>query len=260
VRWPRLLVAATLAAGVAVTGCGGSSGTDGAGSADIAAPATGDCVRTALVNNLTQHPLVACNARHEGQVYAVIALPPTITDPSVHQQVTAARQGLTCPDVKAWAGYKGTVPLGLFRTWRFPTKQQIAAGAHWVACVAILAPGPDHKTLTSTVGTLSGKLAGVSNPLPRLGQCAAAHTNSAFTPITCVPGSSQWVWLGAHRKPAGAFPGRPAAKRAADQGCLSLVSRLGSGGAFVYYPTSAAVWARTRADWSCWMPLAHVKA
>ena len=186
-------------------------------------------------------------------------MPAAIRDASVHQQVTDAKASLTCPDVKVWAGYKGNVPLGLFRTWRFPTKSQIAAGASWAACVAILAPGPDHVTLKATNGTLSGKLAGHASPLPLLGQCAATHTNAVFTPVTCVPGSTQWVWLGAHKKPTGSYPGTAKAKKVADEGCRPLVAKQGGGRAWAYYPTSAASWARTRADWSCWMPLASVK-
>ena len=106
---------------------------------------------------------------------------------------------------------------------------------------------------------MSGKLAGVTSPLPLLGQCAPTHTNTVFTPVTCVPGSTQWVWLGAHKKPAAAYPGKAKAKKAADDGCRPLASRQGGGQAWAYYPTSAAVWAKTNADWSCWMPLAQVK-
>jgi hypothetical protein len=213
----------------------------------------------AAVNQLTLERAVSCTAPHQGQVYAILALPAGIRDASVPQQVTDAKASLVCPDVRAWAGYKGNVPLGLFRTWRFPTKTQIAAGARWAACVAILAPGPDHVTLKATVGTLSGKLAGKASPLPLLGQCAPTHTNTVFTPVTCVSGSTQWVWLGAHRKPAGSYPGNAKAKKVADDGCRSLVGAQGGRSAWAYYPTSAAVWARTQADWSCWMPVAQIK-
>lgn len=254
-----------VAAVLVLSGCSGSSGaaSDGAASQQAVTttgPAVGDCLKMAVVKDLTRLRRVDCARPHEGQVFALIGLPASIADPAVPRQVTAARPSLNCPDVRHWAGYTGTVPLGLFRTWRFPTKQQIAAGAHWAACVAILAPGPDHNSLRATVGSLRGKLAGNATPLPLLGQCAAAHTNAVFTPITCVPGSKQWVWLGAHRKPTGAYPGRAKAKQAADQGCLRLVTTQGPGAAFVYYPRTSAAWGRTRADWSCWMPLANVKA
>jgi len=125
--------------------------------------------------------------------------------------------------------------------------------------VAILAPRPDGDTLKTMVGSLSGALAGVSNPLPRLGRCAPTHTNAVFSPVVCEPGSTQWVWLGEHRKPAGAYPGKAKAQKEANDGCRPLAGALGGGGAFVYYPTNPASWAKARADWSCWMPLAKVK-
>ena len=220
-----------------------------------AGPAASTCLRMGSVSDLTVASPVGCEVAHEGQVYAVLDLPSSVTDPSVPQQVTAAKASLTCPDVRAWTGYRGAIPLGVFRTWRFPTRRQIAAGAHWAACVAILAPGPDHRTLASRVGTLKGTLTGVAGPPPSLAQCAPTHTNSTFVPVACVPGSTQWAWLGAHRKPAGAYPGRAAAKRVADQGCGRLLARTGRQGAFVYYPTTEAVWKRTKADWSCWTRL-----
>jgi hypothetical protein len=240
-----------------MTGCAGSDHATSA--ADISGPAIGACLKMPTVTDLTGQQTVPCAAPHEGQVYAVIALPASITDPSVRQQVSAAKASLTCPDVRIWAGYRGPYPLGVFRTWRLPTKKEIAAGARWAACVAILAPGPDHVTLKATAGSLRGSLAGRTNPLPRLGQCSGTHTNTAFTPVTCVPGSTQWVWLGAHRKPTGTYPGKTKAKTAADSGCRHLVSSVGDGGAWVYYPTTATAWNRTRADWSCWMPLAQTK-
>jgi hypothetical protein len=257
VRLSRVLATATVFTVLALTGCGGA-GAGGNDKVDRSTPAVGACLKLAKVNELTQQRAVNCKSRHEGQVYAILALPAAITDPAVHKQVTSAKSALNCPDVKAWAGYTGHVPLGLFRTWRFPTKQQIAAGARWVSCVAILAPGPDHLTLKATVGTLSGKLAGVTNPLPLLGQCAATHTNTAFVPVTCVPASTQWVWLGAHKKPSGSYPGTATAKKVADTSCKGLVATQGRGHGWVYFPTSAASWARTGADWSCWMPLAQV--
>ena len=244
--------AATL---LALTACTSSGSTTAATGFGTAGPAASTCVRMGSVSDLTVAAPVGCEVAHQGQVYAVLDLPPSITDPSVPQQVTAAKASLGCPDVRVWTGYAGRIPLGVFRTWRFPTRQQIAAGAHWVACVAILAPGADHRTLASRVGTLKGTLTGVTDPLPSLGQCAPAHTNSTFVPVTCVPGSTQWVWLGAHHKPAGTYPGRAGAKKAADQGCSTLLAEAGKQGAFVYYPTTATAWKRTRADWSCWMKL-----
>jgi len=252
---------------VAATGCSGSnqskapspSAGQSPGASGLAAPAVASCLKMTSVSNLTQATSIDCAKPHQGQVFAIISLPAAITDPAVRKQVTDAKASLACPSVKAWSGYTGTIPLGLFRTWRFPAKQQIVAGAHWTACVAILAPGPDHDTLKATVGTLAGKLTGVTNPLPLLGQCAPSHTNTAFTPITCVPGSTQWVWLGAHRKPAGAYPGSAQAKKTAHDGCTGLVKKEGGGGARVYYPTTAQAWAAAPADWSCWMPIARVK-
>ena len=98
---------------------------------------------------------------------------------------------------------------------------------------------------------MKGTLTGVTDPLPSLGQRAATHTNSTFVPMACVPGSKQWVWLGAYRKVAGAYPGRSGAKKVADQGCARLLTKAaGRQGAFVYYPTNATTWKRTRADWS----------
>jgi hypothetical protein len=250
------MAAATI---LALTGCSSPSQPDNGSNADVSAPAAGACLKMAAVNQLTQERVVSCATAHEGQVYALLALPAGIHDASVPQQVTDAKASLVCPDVRAWAGYAGNVPLGLFRTWRFPTKLQIASGARWAACVAILAPGPDHLTLKATVGTLAGKLGGKASPLPLLGQCAKTHTSTAFTPVTCVPCSTQWVWLGAHRKPTGAYPGKVDAKNAADEGCRRLVAAQGGGSAWAYYPTSAAIWAKTQADWSCWMPLVNVK-
>ena len=247
------VAAATLLALAACTSGGSTPAADatfgGAG------PPASACLRMGSVRDLAVASPVGCDTAHQGQVYAVLDLPPSLTDPSVPQQVTAAKASLTCPDVRGWTGYRGTIPLGVFRTWRFPTRQQIAAGAHWVACVAILAPGPDHRTLASRVGTLKGTLAGVTDPLPSLGQCAPTHTNANFVPVACVPGSTQWVWLGAHRKPTGPYTGRANAKKVADQGCGRLLAQAGRQGAFVYYPTTAKAWARTRADWSCWMHL-----
>lgn len=254
-----VLAATALATIVALTGCAGSSQPANGGAGDLSGPAAGACLKMTAVKQLTQERVVDCAKAHEGQVYAVLALPAVIHDASVPAQVTDAKSSLACPDVKAWAGYKGNVPLGLFRTWRFPTKQQIAAGARWTACVAILAPGPDHATLKATVGSLSGRLVGNASPLPLLGWCAATHTNTVFTPVTCVPGSTQWVWLGAHPKPTGTYPGKAKAKKVADDGCRPLVSAQGGGSAWAYYPTSAATWVRTKADWSCWMPVAQVK-
>lgn len=256
IRRKPLAAGFALAAVLVVTGCSTGSKKP---SANVAAPALDTCLIMPSVSKLTSATPIDCAQPHHGQVFALIALPATITDPSVAQQITKAKAALGCPSVKAWAGYTGTVPLGLFRTWQLPTKQQIAAGARWTACVAILAPGPDHTTLKTTVGTLDRKLAGITNPLPLLGQCAATHTNSAFTPVACVPGSTQWVWLGAHRKPVGTYPGQAAAKKAADAGCTGLVQKEGGGGARVYYPTSATAWTRAHADWSCWMPIANVK-
>jgi hypothetical protein len=259
VRCSTALAATAVATILALTGCSGSSPSVNVAKANLSAPPAGACLKMGAVDELTQERVVDCASAHEGQVYALLALPAGIHDASVHQQVTDAKASLVCPDVKAWAGYKGNVPLGLFRTWRFPTKLQIANGADWAACVAILAPGPDHHTLRSTVGSLSGKLGGKASPLPLLGQCAPTHTNTAFTPVTCVAGSQQWVWLGAHRKPAGAYPGKAKAKKVADAGCVNLVVAQGRGGAWAYFPTSAADWAKTQADWSCWMPIANIK-
>ncbi len=251
-RTSRLIAAAATL--LALTACT-AGGSDVPAGFSSAGPAASTCLSMQSVRDLTIATPVGCEAAHQGQVYAVLDLPPSITDPSVPQQVTAAKASLTCPDVRVWTGYGGTIPLGIFRTWRFPTRQQISAGAHWVACVAILAPGADHRTLVSRVGSLKGTLTGVTDPLPSLGQCAPTHTNSTFVPVACAPGSSQWVWLGAHRKPAGAYPGRAGAKKVADQGCAKLLTQAGRQGAFVYYPTTATVWKRTRADWSCWMKL-----
>ena len=209
------VTALVLTVTLAVAGCsGGGSKKSGSG----AAPALGTCLVMPSVRHLTEAAPIDCARPHQGQVFAIIALPATVTDPSIASQITQAKPSLACPSVKAWAGYTGNIPLGLFRTWRFPTKQQIAAGARWAACVAILAPGPDRNTLKATVGTLSRKLVGVTNPLPLLGQCAGTHSNSAFTPVTCVPGSTQWVWLGAHRKPAGPTPARPQRRKPPTQG------------------------------------------
>ncbi|HEX4430182.1 MAG TPA: septum formation family protein [Frankiaceae bacterium] len=255
-RWPGL-TALALTISLAVAGCSG--GGSKKATSDLAGPSLGTCLVMPSVRNLTEATAIDCASPHQGQVFALIALPATITDPAVEKQITQAKTSLACPSLKTWAGYTGAIPLGLFRTWRLPTKQQIGAGARWTACVAILAPGPDHATLKATVGTLSQKLVGVTNPLPLLGQCAGTHTNTAFTPVTCVPGSTQWVWLGAHRKPAGAYPGTAAAKKVADAGCTALVQKEGGGGARVYYPTSAAAWAQSKADWSCWMPIDRVK-
>lgn len=242
--------AAALLALTACTSGGASTAPTGFGTAG---PAASTCLSMQSVRDLTVASPVGCEAAHQGQVYAVLDLPPSITDAAVPQQVTAAKASLVCPDVKVWTGYTGTIPLGVFRTWRFPTRQQIAAGAHWVACVAILAPGADHASLASRVGSLKGTLTGVTDPLPSLGQCAASHTNSTFVPVTCVPGSTQWVWLGAHRRPAGAYPGRASAKKVADQGCGRLLTKVaGRQGAFVYFPTTATTWKRAWADWSCW--------
>ncbi len=245
---------AGVAALLALAACtsGGAGAATGFGTAG---PAASTCLLMRSVRDLTVASPVGCEAAHQGQVYAVLDLPPSITDPSVPQQVTAAKASLACPDVRVWTGYAGKIPLGVYRTWRFPTRQQISAGAHWVTCVAILAPGADHRTLASRVGSLKGTLTGVTNPLPSLGQCAPTHTNSTFVPVACVTGSTQWVWLGAHRKPAGAYPGRAGAKKVADQGCATLPAQAGRQGAFVYYPTNPATWRRTKADWSCWMKL-----
>lgn len=256
---PRLPAFTALALTVTLTVAGCSGGGSKQTGSNLAAPPLGTCLVMPSVRNLTEVTPVDCASRHQGQVFALIALPAAITDPSIPKQVTQAKTSLACPSVKTWAGYTGTIPLGLFRTWRLPTKQQITAGARWTACVAILAPGPDHDTLKATVGTLSQKLVGVSNPLPLLGQCASTHTNTAFTPVTCVAGSTQWVWLGAHRKPTGAYPGNAAAKKTADAGCTSVVQKEGGGSARVYYPTTSAAWARSKADWSCWMPIAKLK-
>jgi len=251
-RTSLLTAAATLLVLSACTS--GGAGTASTGFS-TAGPAASTCLSMGSVRDLTVAKAVGCEAAHQGQVYAVLDLPSSITDPSVPQQVTAAKASLTCPNVRVWTGYAGTIPLGVFRTWRFPTRQQISAGSHWVACVAILAPGADHRTLVSRVGSLKGTLTGVTDPLPSLGQCAPTHTNSTFVPVACVPGSTHWVWLGAHRKPTGAYPGRAGAKKVADQGCAKLLAQAGQQGASVYYPTTAKAWKRTRADWSCWMKL-----
>ncbi len=105
------------------------------------------------------------------------------------------------------------------------------------------------------MGTLEGTLTGVDDPLPSLGQCAPTHTNSGFVPVACVAGSTQWAWLGAHRRPTGAYPGSADAKRVANQACRGLVARAGRQGSFVYYPTSASAWAAAKTDWSCWTHL-----
>lgn len=257
------LLAAALAVGLLLTACSGDG--DGASEASKSstarggAPALDSCLHSRSVGKLPQATEVTCGTAHEAQVYALIGLPATITDPGVKAQVTKALPALTCPDVKAWAGYRGSVPLGLLHTWRFPTKQQIKSGADWAACLAIVAPGPDRSTLRPTVGSLKGKLSGVTSPLPQLGRCAPAHTNKSFTPSFCQLGSKQWVWLGAHPKGSGAFPGRTAMKTLANAQCQRLAAAHGTGAAFVYYPHTAAVWATSRADWSCWMPLAEVK-
>lgn len=258
------VLAAALAAALALTGCSSGSGggtshaSSGASNADLGAPAIQTCLHAATVAGLQQASEVSCAAPHEAQVYALIGLPATVTDPGVKAQVTKALPELACPDVRTWTGYRGSVPVGLLHTWQFPTKAQIRSGARWAACLAILAPGPDHRTLKGTVGSLEGKLAGVASPLPELGRCAPAHTNAAFTPSFCQPGSTQWIWLGAHAKPAVAFPGVKKAKKVANSECRRLAVAHGGGAAFVYYPQTAALWAKGRADWSCWMPVAEV--
>lgn len=252
--WPSVLTSAA-ATVLALTACTSGGSTTGPTAFSTAGPAPSTCLQMGSVRDLTVASPVGCEVAHEGQVYAVLDLPPSVTDPSVPQQVTAAKASLACPDLRRWTGYHGKIPMGVFPTLRFPTREQIAAGVHWVACVAILAPGPDHRTLASRVGSLEGTLTGVTDPLPSLGMCAPTHVNSNFVPVACVPGSTQWAWLGAHRKPAGAYPGRAAAKKVAHQGCDRLLAQAGRQGAFVYYPTTAADWKRTRADWSCWTHL-----
>jgi hypothetical protein len=211
------------------------------------------------VSQLTQVAPVDCGLQHEGQVYSLIGLPAGMTDPSVPDQVGKARGKLGCPDLKPWLGYAGSIPLGILQTWRFPTKEQISAGARWTACVATRSPAADHQTLSPVVGTLEGKFAGAGNPLPELGRCAPTHTNDSFIPEACQAGSKQWVWMGAHRRPAGAYPGVERVKKAAHAACDRLVGAHGGGAAFVYYPTSSAAWDRSKVDWSCWMPVADIK-
>jgi hypothetical protein len=236
------------------------SACSGAGPTAAAAPAVNACLQLRSASDLTQEATVDCGSPHEGQVYAVVGLPAGLTDPADHNQVKQVTSSVTCPTLRSWVGYTGSVPLGVFGTWRFPTREQIAAGAHWTACVAVVAPGADHKTLTRTVGTLSGRLTGATNPLPAWGRCSEKHTNSAFTPVVCVRGSSQWVWLGEHKKPPGAYPGKAKAKKVADEGCRVLVSKYGRGGGWVYYPTSATGWAKSAADWSCWLQVAQLRS
>lgn len=255
------LLAAALAVGLALTACSGSGDSAATKTAkeDRGVPAVDTCLHAPSLGKLAQATEVSCTTAHEAQVYAIIGLPTAITDPAIKAQVTKALSELTCPDVKAWSGYAGNVPLGLLHTWRFPTKAQIRSGAAWAACLAIVAPGPDRTTLQSTVGSLKDKLAGVASPLPQLGRCAPTHTNKSFTPAFCRRGSKQWVWLGAHPKPAIEFPGGKAMKKLANAQCQRLAAAHGTGAAFVYYPHTAAVWTRSRADWSCWMPVSEVK-
>ncbi len=146
-RSPVMSLVAVASALVALAGC--ASAGPAAPTLGVAGPATSTCLRTGSVRDLTVARPVDCALPHDGQVYAVLDLPPTLTDPSVPAQVAAAKTALVCPGVRAWTGYRGTIPLGVFGTWRFPTRQQIAAGAHWAACVAILAPGPDRRTLAT---------------------------------------------------------------------------------------------------------------
>ncbi len=264
------VVAGATAALVIVTGCSGASGDAGsqtssassgsaAAKAELGMPQTDACLHTTSARAVTEVTPVDCAGDHEAQVYALVGFPAGLTDPSVRAQVTKVLPTLSCPDVNAWVGYRGTVPLGLLHTFRFPTRTQIATGARWAACIAVVAPGPNRDTLTATKGSLKDRLVGKTSPLPGLGRCAPKHTNRAFVPTFCTPGSTQWVWLGQHRKPGGSFPGRARAKKVAHTGCDRLVGQHGGGTAWVYYPDSAARWARARADWSCWMPFAKVK-
>lgn len=252
----RIVVSSlALLAALALSACSGSHKDAPA----TAAPAINACLRMTSVTDLTDVSVVDCGTPHEGQVYAVVGLPSGITDPADPGQVKQLRSSTTCPEVRPWVGYTGSLPLGVFRTDRLPTRQQIAAGARWTACVALVGLKADHKTLTRTVGSLNGRLTGVTNPLPTWGRCAPDHTNSAFSPVACVAGSTQWVWLGEHKKPSGAYPGKAAAKKVADAGCRQLVSRYGRGGGWVYYPTSAKAWDKSVADWSCWLQVSQVR-
>jgi len=260
----RHAAVAAIAALLTLTACSGQSG--GAGSAASAAakaqlgmPQADACLHTTSARAVTQVTPVDCTGDHEAQVYALVGFPAGLTDPSVRAQVTKVLPTLSCPEVKAWVGYRGNVPLGLLHTFRFPTKAQIAAGARWAACIAVVAPGADHDTLRATKGSLKNRLVGKASPLPGLGRCAPQHTNRAFVPTFCEAGSTQWVWLGQHRKPGGSFPGVTQAKKVANAGCDRLVGQHGGGTAWVYFPNSAARWAKARADWSCWMPFAKVK-
>lgn len=223
------------------------------------APAVGSCLHLTSARALSQFSVTDCATPHEGQVYALIGLPTGLTDPSAPAQLSRVRASLRCPDLKPWLGYAGAIPLGLLQTWRFPTKEQISAGARWTACVATRSPAADHETFTPVAGSLAGRLAGAGDPLPELGRCAPTHTNRSFLPEACRPGSKQWVWMGAHRKPAGARPDLAGVAKAAHAACDRLVGAHGGGAAFVYYPTTAQAWARSALDWSCWMPVPDVK-
>lgn len=255
------LLSCAVATLLALTGCGGGgdSATAGTGGAQLGAPAVESCLHSTSVRRLAEATEVSCSGSHEAQVYALIGLPKGLRDPGVKAQVTRALPALRCPPVTAWAGYRGTVPVGLLQTWKFPTKAQIRSGARWAACVAIVAPGPDHDTLKATAGSFKDRLARVRNPLPELGRCAPAHTNTQFTPSFCQPGSRQWLWLGAHPKSTGPFPGLKHMKQVATYACRNLAALHGRGAAFVYYPHTATGWAAAHADWSCWMPVAEVK-
>ncbi|KQZ88712.1 hypothetical protein ASD62_04705 [Phycicoccus sp. Root563] len=245
-----------------LTGCSSSTGGGTTPTPTPApAPALNACLQMSSVSDLAQAAAVDCGTPHEGQVYAVVGLPPGLTDPADRTQLGRLDPNAVCPNLRPWVGYSGAVPLGVLRTWRFPTREQIAAGARWTACVAVVGLAPDHKTLSRTVGSLNGRLTGKANPLPSLlGRCAQTHTAKAFSPEKCELGSAQWVWLGEHKKPTGAFPGKAAAKKVADAGCRALVTRYGRGGGWVAYPTTAKAWGSSAADWSCWLQMSQLRS
>lgn len=237
-RWSLALVLALALAGCSPADDPPATPTNPAGPTPSAAvdvgasrPARGACYRLSVTEALaptSTEPAVPCKRRwtartfHVGPLGAAAAGQVVTVDSEEAAQLMAAE----CP--RRLAEYlRGTprdVRLTVFRAvWFTPTAAEAEAGADWFRCdlVALASPGK--------LARLSGKVRGLLADAERSAPYALCGTSPPDAPefqrVACAEDHA-WRAVGSVDLDSAAYPGRPAARVAAEHRCIEEARRM----------------------------------
>jgi len=199
--------------------------------AESTRPVRGDCYRLSMSEALaptSASPAVPCKRRwtartiHVGPLDGVSAGPQVSVDSASAEHLMAAE----CP--RRLAEYLGgtgrELRLTVFRAvWFAPTPEEALAGADWFRCDVVALATPDR--LVRLSGNVRGLLSDLERAAP-FALCGTAPPDApGFRRVACAE-QHTWRAVGSVDLDSTTYPGRPAARSAAERRCVEEARRM----------------------------------